>query len=454
MATFMYTLGCPVPARMRRGQRLQRLSQLIIFLCFISSMTVVYVAMTTNYKARWAHVIHRDIRQLLKDHEAIHYSTDGLEPEVMNALERRFAGRRKIYDWACAKAGSFLHGVAMPTNVKQDGRKTYIQHNVTMCFVEKVGSMFWGRYFNAFEQSTVGNIQPSVATWKLSEEEYGATLKIAFVRNPYSRLLSGYVDKIFSTNPDYMRIMGRHIIQDIRFKGQKRPNIQCGIDATFAEFVEYILYQYESKQSINNHFKPIHHRCAFCRMKYDYIGKMETFLEDMMFVSKRIGALKHNRTSDVIRKEGFHGIEEMMYRNSYNIFTSRLKGILDCGVSLREALKLTWRRWKIRGFLETKFEFPFRDDDRDLTSERLHAYAVMARASSDPKTLSKAKKAALREAYSTLTLQTKLKLKSMFEPQFEMFGYEAMPESVFGSFEQSESDFRFFDVRGIFEKKS
>ncbi|XP_046558784.1 carbohydrate sulfotransferase 13-like [Haliotis rubra] len=439
------------PLRMRRGRRLQRLTQLVIFLGFISSMSVVYVAMTTNNKARWVHGGHKDSRQLLEDHGTSRYRTDRLEPENMAALERRFDLRRKIYDTTCSKTGTLNHGVVMPTHDRKDGRKTYIQHNVTMCFVEKAGSMFWSRYFNAFEQSIVGNHRTSVETHQLSQKEYDKTVKIVFVRNPYSRLLSGYVDKIFSTNPDYMRIMGRHIIQDIRFKGQKRANIQCGVDATFAEFVDYILYQHEHNQSINNHFRPAHHRCAFCHMKYDYIGKMETFLEDMMFVSRRIGALKHNRTRDLIQKEGFHGIEEMMYRNSHNIFTSRLERILACGVTLRQALKLTWRRWQIRGFLGTQFDFPFRDADSDINWERFLEYAVRARRASDPKTLSKAKRAALREAYSTLTLQTKLKLKRMFEPQFEMFGYEAMPESIFGSFDQSETDFRFFDVRDIFD---
>ncbi|XP_067659294.1 carbohydrate sulfotransferase 14-like [Haliotis asinina] len=442
------------PLKMRCGRTLRRLIQLVIFLGFLSSMSVVYVAMTTNNKARWIQDGNKDIRQLLEDNGKSRNSGDGLEPEIIDAFERRFDLRRKIYDKACSKTGSLNHGVTMPTHVRKDGRRTYIHHNVTMCFVEKVGSMFWSRYFNAFEKSIVGDHGTSVETHQMSEKEYDKTVKIVFVRNPYSRLLSGYVDKIFSTNPDYMSIMGRHIIEDIRFKGQKEQTIQCGVDATFAEFVDYILYQYEHNLSMNNHFRPAHHRCAFCHMKYDYIGKMETFIEDMMFVSRRIGALKYNRTRDVIQKEGFHGIEQMMYRNSHNIFTSRLKHILECGVTLRQALKLTWRRWQIRGFFETQFEFPFRATDSDITWKRFLEYAVRARQASDPKALSKAKKAALREAYSTLTLQTKLKLKKMFEPQFEMFGYKAMPESIFGTFHQSETDFRFFDVRDIFDKQS
>ena len=46
----------------------------------------------------------------------------------------------------------------------------------------------------------------------------------------------------------------------------------------------------------NVHFLPVFDGCLPCKIKYDYILKLETFTEDISYVLEKIGALKMSTT--------------------------------------------------------------------------------------------------------------------------------------------------------------
>ena len=53
-----------------------------------------------------------------------------------------------------------------------------------------------------------------------------------FTREPYSKLLSGYIDKLFAPNPYFWNVIGRFIIQKFR-KYPSLRSLECGHDVTF-----------------------------------------------------------------------------------------------------------------------------------------------------------------------------------------------------------------------------
>ncbi|CAC5403707.1 unnamed protein product [Mytilus coruscus] len=116
-----------------------------------------------------------------------------------------------------------------------------------------------------------------------------SAFSVLFVRDPYSRLFSGYIDKFLYPNPHYWSVYGGNIISKYR-KNASVESMQCGYDVTFAEFVEYVVDTYDYKpRLLEDHFSPIHQHCRPCEIDYKIIGKMETFGEDVNYVFHELG---------------------------------------------------------------------------------------------------------------------------------------------------------------------
>ncbi|XP_067681542.1 carbohydrate sulfotransferase 13-like [Haliotis asinina] len=357
-------------------------------------------------------------------------------------LENRFFKRRELLQKSCQKHYQYFH---MSTFRKQTAAsKTNVQKRVSICTTPKAATMFWMRMLTAYNRIPDTSLKKSwfVKSTVLPQGLYRSTIKYTFVRNPYTRLLSGYVDKIFSVNPHYWKGTGYHCLKVIRYKNRTLPvNTTCGTDITFAEFVDYILHRNGRHILNDNHFVPIHRQCAFCASGYDYIGKMETFVEDMVYVAEALGMMKHNSTREVVVKEGLHGVDGMFYRNARNLFGVRRKGMEECGVIMDQGLRVTWKRWQIRGMISMEIPFPAEAKRKDITYTQFVELALNAHSRSDPNVLLKGKQMALREAYGTLTYETKVTLRTFFEPEFEMFDYDSTPEFVFGEYKKAKFSF-------------
>ncbi|WP_438455127.1 sulfotransferase family protein [Vreelandella venusta] len=97
-----------------------------------------------------------------------------------------------------------------------------------------------------------------------SSEEY---FKFTFVRNPYSRLLSCYLDRIIPKRSTPYKELVKYLGRDI------------GYDVSFSEFIEAVCSQSNYEQ--NNHWR-LQYADAMCDiLKYSYIGKQEVFSESM-----------------------------------------------------------------------------------------------------------------------------------------------------------------------------
>jgi len=121
---------------------------------------------------------------------------------------------------------------------------------------------------------------PLVSPYQLSEsilEEvlFGeAYYRFTFVRNPFSRLLSCYLDRIQDINSAPYKEL-------VRWSG-----VEDGHKFSFEEFVVIVCKQADHEQ--NNHWR-LQYADAMCGLvKYDFIGKQESFNEDMMRVWKKI----------------------------------------------------------------------------------------------------------------------------------------------------------------------
>lgn len=87
------------------------------------------------------------------------------------------------------------------------------------------------------------------------------TFKFSFVRHPYDRIVSAYEDKLHGKNISFDHYL-LHIIYEVRHRER-------------------------DGKSINVHIRPFYKRCEYCQVNYDYIGRMETFKEDVEEILKR-----------------------------------------------------------------------------------------------------------------------------------------------------------------------
>lgn len=98
--------------------------------------------------------------------------------------------------------------------------------------------------------------------------------KFTFVRNPYSRLLSCYLDRILPRKSTPYKEFVRYIGKEV------------GYEVSFEEFIRVICSQ--SNKDQNNHWR-LQYADAMCELiAYDFIGRQESFSTDMAVVWKKI----------------------------------------------------------------------------------------------------------------------------------------------------------------------
>ncbi len=98
----------------------------------------------------------------------------------------------------------------------------------------------------------------------------------SFVRNPFSRILSAYLDKIDKNKAPKIHIVRRmHTSEDL------------SIDVSFKEFVT-LLHKNKKILHIDKHWRPQSANLMLPVIDYDYIGRLENFDEDFAKIKNLI----------------------------------------------------------------------------------------------------------------------------------------------------------------------
>ena len=108
-----------------------------------------------------------------------------------------------------------------------------------------------------------------------------------FVRNPFTRLVSAYRNKL---NPGriYDQIAtGRRIVRLFRSNATKQ-SLQYGNDTTFPEFIKFIIYLHYKNELMDEHWRPQYSLSLPCVVPYTFIGKMETMATDVKYVLRNL----------------------------------------------------------------------------------------------------------------------------------------------------------------------
>lgn len=251
--------------------------------------------------------------------------------------------------------------------------------------------------------------------------------KFIFVRNPFSRLYSGYIDKLFSPNPTYWSTVGRYIVQTVR-KNASNISLQCGHDVTFSEFIKYFIKSQLTNKYRDGHFIPMFDHCRPCRIHYDYIGKMENFKKDSLYILDTLGFTRIKNSLSHFDNQSLHDTIADQVDNLFGYSD----GYKNC-ITFHDAFKRLWKKFQIRGILSPNMEFSFTElQTKALTREKLKSILTeIIFRQRDKRTLRLTKQKAMIDAYNTVDYADLELLSIISQPDCEIFGYDCKPAKIF-----------------------
>ena len=104
--------------------------------------------------------------------------------------------------------------------------------------------------------------------------------KIVVLRNPFTRLVSAYNNKIILRNRDHRKFR-RKVMQ---CRNELYPSRKHSMTVTFVEFIDCVL-----SQVMNGHWAPVNDMCNMCQIDYDSVLRLESFGHDIKTVIDVLG---------------------------------------------------------------------------------------------------------------------------------------------------------------------
>jgi hypothetical protein len=140
-----------------------------------------------------------------------------------------------------------------------------------------------------------------------------------------------------------------------------------------------------------------------------------------------------------------HAFDQETLRNNADWVFSKMRQGLSACISMKEAGRRLWRKWQIRGLISKEERFPVTDAAMHLvTATALFNAGLAAMQRSDSIGKKSQKSEALTQAYASVPLEDRLKLKQLLLLDFQMFGFSSQPESVFPTSSNRTDGFNYF----------
>ena len=103
--------------------------------------------------------------------------------------------------------------------------------------------------------------------------------KFVFVRNPWNRLVSAYLNKFMQTSP---MPFTREVVQSVYEQQNLTPDYERSI--TFKQFIHYLVITED--KLLNEHWKPQY--LFLGNNKFDFIGKFENLTQDFQYIKQKL----------------------------------------------------------------------------------------------------------------------------------------------------------------------
>ena len=173
------------------------------------------------------------------------------------------------------------------------------KHKLLYCFIPKVGCSNWKRVLMILNGSTktfsemssdevhFSNGMKRLAGFTHREQQHKLQTfkKFVYVRNPFVRVLSAfnnkYGDVVQYRKEKYFQGFAKTIMKQFRPHATMKE-LKTGENITWTEFVQFLTQP--KRPFFDDHWEEMFKTCLPCKIKYDYVGNLETVPEDAKYM--------------------------------------------------------------------------------------------------------------------------------------------------------------------------
>ena len=333
---------------------------------------------------------------------------------------------------ACADSSLFDH-----ITIKAKRTPQYYfseEYNFSYCKVPKIGCSFWTQMFAVLKNGSqvarnVFNVpRPYIhrllgPQYKLkyhSSERKGSP-SVLTARDPYARLYSAYVDKIF------LSLFPAEVL-NIK-KRLQNTNTKCANNVSFEDFLKSIVNATFEGKPVNRHWAPISSLCDLCNENVFAIVKQETFATDIEYTLKNLDVDEDEFQviQDALRE---HTAERTIPDIIEEVLKYGFQRII-CKTDIEIARDL-WKTFQIQGYLRDDIPFPERlvTSENGKLSPEWFTDLVLRTIRDNPltgKQSNEQRHRALVKAYTNVDKLTLNALVDIYKLDFHLFGYTDEP---------------------------
>lgn len=266
---------------------------------------VVLIVCVLTLSAYPPHTIHRwssIYSNVSQGHDHFNSSSSWKPLQLPKTCELTEADRLKsLYEWC--EQNNISSSPISKQSIRENFKDVYVddKYKVMYCHIPKTGCTNWKKYLILMSGRTkytkLREIRGSDAHGKLfadnvrtlaeySDAERSHILrtyfKFMFVRHPLTRLLSAYRNKFEkANNPTFEWFRRKILIYNNIDSHSENP-------LTFTHFLLYLTDPEGKNMHVNEHWQSYQELCHPCRIKYDYIGHVETMTEDVKAILTKI----------------------------------------------------------------------------------------------------------------------------------------------------------------------
>ncbi|KAK0067608.1 carbohydrate sulfotransferase 11 [Biomphalaria pfeifferi] len=337
---------------------------------------------------------------------------------------------------------------------------------VIYCYVPKAGCTFWKRVFTAagfgngqdpfsISRNTVHSQYGKGERYSSAHNETTYPTRLMVVRDPFSRLLASYLDKIYLPNfwsneaqyiqrgrrkcsADFLRKHFEQMASKFQRTGQSYSTCSermCAKYLTFAEFVNGSSHRKEA------HWTPIHQICNPCAFKATHIVHLESFSQE---VKPILAKMEMGHILNSMDQETQVELElEMLINYHFEKVEEKKVFMLNRScITLRELAYRLWQTFQWKGYIDPKMTYVVPDDTLAESSIKndLIAQVRRARESGLGKAylMVSARERFQAQVYQTLPKYLFENLMIKYKTDFQLFGYEDMRDSMYSSLYNSD----------------
>lgn len=190
--------------------------------------------------------------------------------------DERYLWRLFVSDrWRCIYC-------AVPKVGSTNWKTTFIKVDVIMGGIERQGELSSNEVHLGIHDhmKLLGRYPPAERDYRLKNY-----FKFMFARYPFDRIYSAYWDKLNPGNDVFRNVTGRKIKRLFRRKNATNDDDD---PVTLDEFARYLT----GLRRADDHWSRIVDLCNPCAVRYDVIGKYETFMDDVNYVLDQLGLKK------------------------------------------------------------------------------------------------------------------------------------------------------------------